>query len=670
MKTLLFLILILLGTTGFAQTSPGFPITNSNWIATDALSRKVSEYKQTGSVKDRKWVGLFYYIWHGGYHPPFDTIYDNTKILLKDPYNPVYGPHQNFHYWGESEAGYYRSDDPWVIRRNIAMMAAAGVDFIYFDVTNAFTYMPTVNKYCEISLEMRAKGINAPYISFMTNARSGEIINQLYDNIYAQDKYKDLWYLWEGKPIIFGQPTDVTLRTEVKNFFNIKYSWAFTDARNQPNHWQWIDTYPQDYGWSISGVPDQLPIAVAQHPTSNIGNSYSNGQQPNYNVYKLTPSTGKGLYFAEQWKRVFAVLPKVVMITQWNEWMAQRFINGTDVSQSFLGQAATNGGSYFVDAYNEEYNRDIEPMKGGHTDNMYFQMVNYIRLFKGMEAPKQSSPSTKMVIDGLFSEWSTIDPVYNDYEGDIFHRNSKGANSHTTYVNNTGRNDIIESRVAYDADFVYFYAKTAQPLTPYSDKNWMLLYLNTDNLKTTGWEGYDVLVNNIPNSDGKTSVKRYVNPNWTGDQEINYSFTGNEIEIAVPISYFNIIENKLTFSFHWTDNNQKLMDINEFFINGDSAPDRRFDYFFTTGNPTSVSNTSSYQFLIYPNPAKNILNLNFKTKGTYIVRIYDMASNLKMEKTITAAFKQIDISSLVKGTYLVEVKTKDGNQTAKKLVVM
>ena len=669
MKKVLFLLLLLLGGTSFAQTSPGFPITNSNWIATDALSRKISEYKQTGAVKDRKWVGLFYYIWQGGYHLPFDTVYDNSKILKNNPTNPQYGPLHYFHYWGESEAGYYRSDDPWVIRRNIAMMAAAGVDFIYFDVTNAFTYYPTVDKYCEISLEMRSQGINAPYISFMTNARSGEIINKLYDDIYAQQKYKDLWYLWEGKPLIFGQPTDVTLRADVKNFFNIKYSWAWTDAKNQPNQWQWIDSYPQDYGWSVSGVPDQLPVAAASHPTLNIGSSFSNGQQPPLNLYKLTAFTGQGLFFAEQWKQVFVVQPKVVMITQWNEWMAQRFVDGTDASANFLGDPPANGNSYFVDNYNEEYTRDIEPMKGGHTDNMYFQMVNYIRLFKGMVAPKQATPSKKIVIDGVFSEWSTVEPVYTDYKGDTLHRNSKGANINTTYINNTGRNDIIESRVTYDQDFVYFYAKTDRPLTPYNGQNWMLLYLNTDNLKSTGWEGYDILINNNPTSATQTSIKKLESGIWTGELKINYAYAGNEVEIAVPISNFNVVNNKLNFSFHWADNTQKLYDINEFFINGDSAPDRRFDYFFTTENPLAVSNTSINKFKMFPNPAKNILNLTFKTKGKYIVSIYDMTSSLKLEKKITAIDQLIDISTLTKGVYLVEVKTTYGETSVQKLVI-
>lgn len=568
--------------SGFSQNSPGFPLANSNWKATDALDRTLPQYEQTGPVKKDKWVGLFYYIWHG-YHNPKDTIYDITKMLRQNPKDPAYGPKGNFHYWGEPEAGYYRSDDPWVIRRNIAMMVAAGVDFIYFDVTNHFTYLPTVHKYCEISLEMREKGINAPYISFMTNSKSGETMNQLYDSIYAQNKYQDLWFYWEGKPLIFGHSDDPALKQEVKDNLNIKYSWAWTDAQNEPNHWQWIDKYPQDFGWRTKGVVDQVPVSVASHPVSNIGTSFSNGKQPEYNQYKLTEYTGQGLHFAEQWQRVFELNPKVVMITQFNEWMAQRFISGEAHSPNFLGNPPVEGSTYFVDAYNEEYNRDIEPMKDGHTDNIYYQMVNYVRRFKGMNPPEESV-SKKIIIDGDFQDWLGVQPRFIDYQGDVIHRDFKGANQNTRYVNKTGRNDIVESRVSCGKDYVWFYVKTVRDLTPHTDKNWMLLYLNTDTSKNTGWEGYDLLVNCSPSSETQTSIQIYKKGKWVNKDNLSYAYRNNEMEIAVPRSFFNRNAKALNFDFHWADNSQKLFDIREFFINGESAPDRRFDYHFSSSD--------------------------------------------------------------------------------------
>ena len=82
-----------------------------------------------------------------------------------------------------------------------------------------------------------------------------------------------------------------------------------------------------------------------------------------------------GLTFYEQWQTAFAARPKVVSITWWNEWAAQRFI--------------VNGESAFVDNYSPEYSRDIEPMEGGHGDTYYRWMKEYIAAYKaGKECPR------------------------------------------------------------------------------------------------------------------------------------------------------------------------------------------------------------------------------------------------------------------------------------------
>lgn len=79
--------------------------------------------------------------------------------------------------------------------------------------------------------------------------------------------------------------------------------------------------------------------------------------------------------------------------------------------------------------------------------------------------------------------------------GDTYHRDSPGNFAAGPYVNRTGRNDIVESKVARDDRFVYFYVRTAEPLTPYTDPLWMLLFIDADGDHSTGWEGYDLLVN-------------------------------------------------------------------------------------------------------------------------------------------------------------------------------
>jgi hypothetical protein len=139
---------------------------------------------------------------------------------------------------------------------------------------------------------------------------------------------------------------------------------------------------------------------------------------------------------------------------------------------------------------------------------------------------------------------------------------------------------MVESRVAHDKKFVYFYVKTAKPLTPSTDKNWMLLYINTDTSKTTGWEGYDLLVNSKIVNQAETTVNVFKNGNWNENQSIKYACAGNELELALPVSWFSNKKDELLFSFHWVDNSQVLLEIHEFFVHGDSAPDRRFDYLY------------------------------------------------------------------------------------------
>lgn len=141
-----------------------------------------------------------------------------------------------------------------------------------------------------------------------------------------------------------------------------------------------------------------------------------------------------------------------------------------------------------------EFNRGIQPMKGGYTDNYYMQMAQNIRRYKGIRPIPELAGYVKTKIDGRFDDWAGATTEYRDTKGDVFHRDAKGyAGIH--YVNNSGRNDIITAKVAVDKKQVAFYAETADALTPCTDNNWMLLLIDADNDPSTGWYGYDYLIN-------------------------------------------------------------------------------------------------------------------------------------------------------------------------------
>ena len=565
--------------------SPIIPPISADWVATDAIGRMLPTHASVGSYKKNKYVGVFYFLLHGQYNDK--GVYDISAITRANTANPKLGPETAWHWWGEPEAGYYKADDPWVIRRNLQMLTLAGVDILFFDTTNGDAYIPTVNKLCDISKEMRQMGIPTPYICFVTYTKSAETATTIYQQFYSQDRYSELWFRWQGKPLILGKIEEVTDPT-VRDFFTWRFSWAWTNARNDARNWQWIDRTPQNYGWDKDpSVPEQIPVSVASHPfDNNIGKSYRRGKPGILNRSGITSQTQIGLYFDEQWKRALEVNPSVVFVAGWNEWVAQRFVNRVDPASkekqyTFMGKPMKVGQSFFIDLYNEEYNRDIEPMKGGYTDNYYYQLVANIRRFKGLPVPEIASPAQIIAIDGQFNDWANVKPDYLDPRGDIVHRNWPRADKKFNYVNNSGRNDLFICRVAHDTKNAYFYAKTTGKLTPLTGKNWMLLFINADQSARTGWNGYDFLINQKI-AGSQTTISKWNGKGWTSAGGGTIKIAGNELELAIPLTTIKQKTRKLNFDFHWADNIQQLNQITEFLINGDNAPDRRFNYRYTS----------------------------------------------------------------------------------------
>ena len=601
------------GVLSFTTGATMVDLMDDTWVATDALNRSLPGIVDCGSPRTNKPIGLFYYLWHaksGSYGS--GTNWDASKYISTHPYtnphnpwadNPVFQTANVTYYWGEPELGYYHPSDPWLLRRQIALLNHAGIDVLLFDYSNAVTYDTELTAFCDMIRQMRFEGqkINLK-IAFLTHANSGATATYLYNNFYGQGKYSDLWYYWQGKPLILGYVngtggSDTVPSSTVQNFFTWRTSWAYVATNALQNEWQWIDTpTPQNWGWNTRfDLPEELPVSCGGWANGNLGKSNSNRQQPDYDNYHLPfqRTSNLGIFFKEQMNYGLKYDPQFLFLTQWNEWIAGSFAAPTFCYTALLADCCPVGGFYFVDEYNQEYSRDLEPMKGGHTDNYYFQMVSQNRLRKGVRpVPSASAPQT-INLGGSFSQWNAVSPSYYDAANDTISRNFAASIPQAgTYTNYTGRNDFTVLKIARDANNFYFLAQCNSNLTSYTGSNWMVLLIDTDKNHSTGWEGYDYAVNLGARTASTTTLSQNTTTtngwNWTSVRsDIAYTVSGNQLMLAIPRASLGTTSDPVSFDFHWADNFQ-TNDIADFAVNGDSAPDRRFNYRYVSTTNTEV----------------------------------------------------------------------------------
>ena len=554
-----------------ARPIPVRDIYSDTWVATDGLGRAVSTATTIGPPRANKTVAVFYFLANHVRNVP---VYDNTQLLAANPLDPQYGPINSPHWWSEPWLGYYQSDDPSVIRTHMAMLADAGVDVLIFDNTNGPTYPDVYLNICRVLEQMKSEGVKAPQIAFITGHGAE---NTLLTNFYSQNLFPDLWFRWKGKPLMLYAPPDngKTLSAAVRGFFTLRESWAWTPSDwfgNGHDAWPWLDNYPQNYGWHEDPKkPEAMAVEVAQHATTSIGRSSLMQKEPPVNELRVTPDTEKGLCFAQQFDYALKVDPELIFVTGWNEWTAGHY---TDDSPTFAGKPHAKGGAIFVDEYNEEFSRDIEPEQGRLQDDYYYQFVDYVRRYKGVRPvpPLQARTITTL------AQWRTVTPEFRDAVGDPVHRDHPGwGNAH--YRNQTGRNDIVAAKVSFDTKNVYFYARTAAKMTPHTDPNWMLLYINTDADAKTGWLGYDFVVNRHVKAK-ITSLEKNIGGNyaWQSAGSVRCSQHGTEMMVTIPRALLGIKAGAATLDFKWADNCYARGDASDFTLNGDAAPDGRFSF--------------------------------------------------------------------------------------------
>lgn len=547
--------------------------------AVDSLGRKLTTVSEAPDARSDRYVGIFYFLWageHGTAGPYDNSLIAQTEGSLESEQNWInaggglVGEH---HFWGKPMFGYYKQSDEWVMRKHVQMLTDAGIDFLVFDATNAFTYSDSALKLMKILDEYSNLGWNVPKVSFMTNSSSGDTMNRIYAEVYeAHPEYSHLWFNWDEKPMIIGNPNDPACSDEVKKFFRIKLNqWPNEKRKRDGFPWMEFDRlYTDDAVYGTNRRKEVVNVSLAQHSSTVTFSltAWYGGQDRTRSWHNGANDTDPDAYlhgynFAEQFEWAIEQDPEIIFITGWNEWVAQR------------QPARPNTPIIFVDCADPNTSRDVEPMEGGYGDNYYMQMISYIRQYKGTKGIVDKDHRT-IDIDGGFAQWNDVVAYYKDYKNDTVDRSNPGFGDEN-YIDHSGRNDIDEMKVCEDDTNVYFFVKTVDDITAPDGGNWMNLFISTG--ESNGWNGYNFVLNYKAPESGKLFLGKLAESSDYSVSDVSavsYRLLGNMMMVAVPKADLGISGDASIF-FKWSDNCTEG-DVFGFYKTGDSAPIGRAGY--------------------------------------------------------------------------------------------
>ncbi len=565
-----------------------------NVVGVDHFGRSFSTI--SAFKKDRQ-VGMFFWLWIG--QPYASDIYDATKIaalpngvkILTDfnHYNAAISPNGQAHYWGEPLWGYYNSEDEWVIRKQMQMLTTAGVDFIYFDTSNAVIYSHVFLKICAVIDEMQRNGWSPPKIVFYTHSHSFQTVRDLYRELYQPQRFPNTWYRVNGKPLIiaYTNPEDDLreaasrndtgykpgdLASEIISFFYfLKPQWPFDPI--YPDGFPWIEwTFPQPFHTQSKA----MNVTVASHPMVPMSFSLTRPNWVNWGRgwdpttrKNIEADVDRGTFFQTQWNRAINADPPLISVGGWNEWIAYK--------------QPWDGEYMLCDAANKEYSRDIEPMAGGYQDAFYLQLISNIRRYKGITGTQEPEKPVTIDINGSDSQWDSVKYVIRNMDGKQMARNANGGALTVHYDQPAPANKIAEMRAAHDGNYIYFYLKGKDGFSNFSGgDNWLNIFIGSGNPELKSWESYDFVIGRkIEN--GIASVDKFDNGfNAKNCGNARIVLNNNKILLAVPRTALGLA-NTEQFYFKVAMGVTNASDIMDYYKSGSVLPMGRLSYMYILG---------------------------------------------------------------------------------------
>lgn len=396
---------------------------------------------------------------------------------------------------------------------------------------------------------------------------------------HAESSYAAGEAMVDGRPVA-GERTFRIVHADgeaarIRDFFTFRKPQPdYFQGPTRPDMWSWLEVAPQHVFRNARGEKEQMSVGVAQNAVGNrlatLSEAGARGRSYHGSTTVQRPdAVRQGFNVVEQWERALQEDPRFIFVTGWNEWIAGRFAEFNGVKLPVM----------FVDQFDQEHSRDIEPMRGGHSDDYYYQMASYVRRYKGVRPlpPVRSQP---IRIDGKFDDWRGVEPEFRDTVGDPVRRDHRGWDAKTVYANRTGRNDLVAAQVSFDRQRVCFHVRTREPLTSWTDANWMLLFLDLDASAATGWLGYDFVVNRSRADRHTAALERNLGGryDWAAAGTVEFRADGTDLEMAIPWAALGLRQPPVAIDFKWADGIAQSGGWSDLTLNGDVAPNNRFNY--------------------------------------------------------------------------------------------
>lgn len=414
--------------------------------------------KKFGQLSGTKF-GIQYSIWHC--MASNSPVYDVTKALAGQQ---EWGPVGAVTWWGQPQLGYYcPTQNAQVLQSHAIQLRDAGIDFVFVDMTN----WPYSSAHADANTIQPFKALvnawktipGAPKIVPWLPMPAGANVPDVIDGILSAAP--ELLFYFKGKPLFLVVansmfPADSTLLDRFARKYTIRRMWSM---QTDNTTWSYMQACQGEFK-SNSGY-GKCNQRVAYGPDGLIEQiSVTAAYMASYmsDVGSATPKF-KGRTFQAQMKRIDDFEnPPIVTITSWNEWIAQRFCLKSDglftVDCNGAVDSFPNGNKIFVDQYNADYNRDLEPSIA--EGDFYYQLLkSEIKRRKVVSSPAQSAPSgiingyigpvqtqgSSVIISGWACSMGTSTPI------DVHFYAAEAGAANPAFVSSTTANLPSESAV-------------------------------------------------------------------------------------------------------------------------------------------------------------------------------------------------------------------------------